>query len=265
MGEPQQMQDRASTAVSSAKAQLLLARPCDAGRDLLAARLLGALGLSESDLLRGRAHGRNTLVLRTTQGFIGLSQQSSPLGAASFHGAIAPFTPASERGELMRLIEHHEAHIGLRLTLAAQGAAPVALLLQRAVQALGRELGAIGLLWQASGRLLGPEVFAPDQGAHLLVIPRLTTIGPRRLPALRFAGARALLGHRIRLHLLDIAPDVASAAGLAFVEAALADPSLRARQSFAHAGRSFRIAHDGDWRDITLLPVAHVSPLAHAA
>ncbi len=255
--------------LATAKAQFLLTGRCDLQADALAAPILAALSQGASGLCAARSRGRHALVLRAQDGFIGLAIGKTALGAAHFHRAILPFTPTCERGELMRLIEHHEAYVTVKLTRAATDQTPLPLLLQRAMAEVAPQLDVAGLLWHPTGRLHGAQdlqrLLNKPSPAPLLVTPRSASIGPRRLPALRLAGAKAVLGYQVHLHLLEIDRATASAAAYAFLEAALANAALRAGQSFTHAGQTFRISHDAGSRDVTLIPVASIDLLPRAA
>ena len=256
----------------SARADLLLSRPPEAPADRLAARALQALqalGADAAEPHAARQPHPHLLTLRIPGGFLGLAIRPFPLGAAHFHRAIAPFTPPGERAEMLRLIAYHEAHLSLRLSLFPQptpatGAPPLPRLLLQAIAAIAPDLAPRGLLWRPTGLLHAGQALAPLHAAQapeelpeeLLVAPRPASIGPRRLPALELAGATELLGHRLHLHLLDIDFATGRAAALAFLQAARTEPGLRARQSFSHGGRDFRIAHHGPGPDITLIPTA---------
>ncbi len=253
----------------TARADLLLGRLPEAPADRLAARALQAIGPEAGEPGAARQPHPHMLTLRLPCGFLGIAIRPFPLGAAHFHRAIAPFTPPGERAEMLRLIAHHEAHLSLRLSLGRQpipetGATPLPRLLLAAITAIAPDLAPRGLLWRPTGLLHAGQALAPlcagqapeELPEQFLVAPRPASIGPRRLPALELAGATDLLGHRLQLHLLDIDFTTAHAAALAFLQAACRDPGLRARQSFSHGGRDFRIAHHGPGPDITLIPTA---------
>ncbi len=269
MGSPAPRFSPMPAGMATARAELLLRSHSAVRTDALAALALRAITPDTPRLSAACSRGSRLLVLRFDTGFLGIAIHNTPLGAAHFMRALPPFSPAGERAEMMRLIEHHEAHVSVKLTLCQPAGGPVPLQLLRALRALAPGLAPGGLLWRPTGRLHTGKrlerILAGRRAAALLVAPRLTSIGPRHLPAIRLVGAQAVLGHRVHLHLLDIDFARAARAGEAFLHAALQDPGLRARQSFTHRGQSFRIAHDGGSRDVTLIPVAQVSPLSRAA
>ncbi len=256
----------------AARAELLLSRPPRARPDRLAARALQALGPVAGDPRTARQPHPDMLTLRFAGGFLGLAIRPFPLGAAHFHRAIAPFTPPGERAEMLRLIARHEAHLSLRLSLGPRSASdrdasattPLPRLLLAVIAAIAPDLALQGLLWRPTGMLHTGQALAPLHAGQtpeeLLVAPRPASIGPRRLPALELAGVADLLGYRLQLHLLDIDFATARATALAFLQLACRDPGLRARQSFSHGGRNYRIAHHGSGPDLTLIPTAGAPP-----
>ncbi len=255
---------------SAARAALLLPRPCPMRPGDIAAHVLAAIKA------HGPLHSRNyegenhrLLGLRGAFGFLTIGSSPTPLGAAAFARAIPPFSSAKRRAALMRVIAHHEAALSLRLYLRDPKAGFAGWPLHRALAAVADELAPMGLLWGRHGVLFegleARRLLAQPEPTALFVAPRLISIGPRRLPAIRFEGARALLGLGVTLHLLEMDFHAARRLGLAFIAAALSDPALPYRQSFAHDGQGARISHREGAPDIALIPLPARPPVASVA
>lgn len=188
---------------------------------------------------------------------IRVSFHDTPLTAECFIDAVSPLAGAGERRAVAHLVGHHEAHLTLRLTPGGQPARDLATLYQ-ATAALAPLHKPLALLWGPTNRLHHGPSLRPllrlDDPLSLFLAPVIHSLGPRRAPVMRFLGARQRLGFDLALHIGQLTPDQAVAAGLAIARASLADPSICLGGRFIHGDTRFQIVHEATRRIVMLVP-----------
>jgi len=252
----------------SIRAHLLLTRPISRDIDTIAATFLAALGQNHATLRQVRKwQDGSKLVLRSDHDSALIANSDIPLAGEHFLHALPPFCPPAQRMQKLNLIRNHEGFVTLCLKTRSEQFPRVPALFLRLVATLAPTLPFAGLLWCSTGRLHpAADIFdlsTLESQMKILLAPKLATTGPRRLPMIRFIGARQALGYQLGLHLVDISRETAISAAIAFATAAQQDPLLPAKTVFRHQGRVFRISHCERGR-VTLVPV-HESTLLTAS
>ncbi len=203
---------------------------------------------------------------------LSVAATAAPLGAETFMGAIAPDSTPATRAALTGIVAHHSAHV----TLSARLQEPVGdrqadarwllQVLHAAVSEFTQLQPALALHWNATNKLHHADTLAGllalDTPLPLFLHFADETTGPRRNPGLRIAGALPWLGLALHVQTGARTREQAKAAALAFVAAAMDDPSVPLEQAFHHDGYSFRLAHAPDGGRIDLIPTATMPDLS---